>query len=57
MKRIGLLIGFLALLVLVLPSLTAQDKKKTPDKTVKKVEKTDEDKKDDEKKKRRQEKA
>jgi hypothetical protein len=47
MKRIGLLIGFFALLFIVLPSLIAQDaKKRDPDK----AEKNDEAKKDDPKK-------
>ena len=55
MKRIGLLIGFLAVLAFVLPSLTAQDEKKDAAKTekkdeVKKDEKKDPDKKDPEKK-------
>src|ERR1019366_4447513 len=47
MKRIGLFIGFLALLIVVLPSLTAQDEKK---KDEAKVEKKDEAKKDEAKK-------
>jgi hypothetical protein len=46
MKRIGLMIGFLALLIVVLPSFTAQDAKKDAAKT----EQKDEAKKDDAKK-------
>ncbi len=47
MKRIGLLISFFAMLVIVLPSLTAQDDKK---KDADKAEKKDDTKKDDAKK-------
>jgi hypothetical protein len=47
MKRIGLMIGFLALLLVLLPSLTAQDEKK---KDEAKTEKKDEAKKDEAKK-------
>jgi hypothetical protein len=50
MKRIGLLIGFLALLAFVLPSLTAQDEKKDAAKTDKKDEVKKDDRKDPEKK-------
>lgn len=61
MKRIGIFIGFLALVAFVMPGLTAQDaKKKDAEKTDKKEEakkdlkdeKKDPDKKDDEKKKK-----
>jgi hypothetical protein len=51
MKRIGLMIGFLALLVLALPSLTAQNEKKDAAKTDQKDDaKKDEAKKDEPKK-------
>ena len=51
MKRISVLIAFLGLLFIVLPSLTAQDeKKKTSDKTEKKDATQDDAKKDDAKK-------
>lgn len=49
MKRIGLFIAFLAVLALVLPSLTAQDAKKDADKTDKKVDAEKDEKKDQDK--------
>ena len=50
MKSIGVLIAFLAALVFVLPSLTAQDEKKDADKADKKTEEKKDDKKDPDKK-------
>src|ERR1051325_627812 len=46
MKQIGLMIGFLAVLAFVLPSLPAQTAKKKTDKTDKKVAETKDDTKD-----------
>jgi len=52
MKRIGIFIGFLAVLVFLLPSLPAQDEKKDTEKSAKKEDdKKDPEKKDDPEKK------